>query len=99
MSRANWEGKTDRRTETTSRAQVLEHIIDSIVRGDLRIDQRTSEKDISELLGFGSRTTVVREALALLARDGIVGQRPQWGHWVPPVLIDEAKESLRFRAG
>jgi DNA-binding GntR family transcriptional regulator len=90
---------TDFSPETASRAQVVEQVIYLIVRRRLPIDKRTSEKRISELLGFPSRRPIVREALAFLTRDGIVGLRPQWGYWVLPVSIDEAKRTLQLRAG
>lgn len=80
-----------------SRVDILEDIIDLIVAGSIPIGVKTSEAEIAQLFGFESRTPIVREALALLVRDGIIDARSKAGYWVQPVTIDEARQLLQLR--
>src|SRR5438132_711753 len=73
------------------RAGALEGIIQLVVDGELPIGQKSSEQRIADLLGGMSRTPV-REAVAILARDGVLVQRPQVGVWVRPVSTRELLE-------
>jgi DNA-binding GntR family transcriptional regulator len=72
------------------RAEALEGIVRLVVSGTLAIGEKTSELRIAEQLGV-SRTPV-REALAVLARDGVVVQRAQVGVWVRHVPTRELAE-------
>ena len=83
------------------RGQALDGIVRLSVRGYLQPEQRTSESAIESMLadelGVKVNRTAVRQALAILFRDGIVGQRPQYGVWVWPVSCDEMVEVLTLR--
>jgi DNA-binding GntR family transcriptional regulator len=84
-----------------SREGMAEQIIDLVTRGSLGIgpENKTSENDLGKLLGGEGRTPILREALALLVRDGIVDVRPQSGTFVKPVDTEEASEIWRLRGG
>ena len=60
-----------------SRTDAADAIIDLAAFRELKIGGKTSELEIAKQLGFSSRTPVIREALALLVRDGVVEQQPQ----------------------
>src|SRR4051812_11191905 len=80
----------------SSRIAIAEAIVDLIVSRQLVIGELTSEVEIATKLGFNARTPVVREALALLGRDGIIEQRPQIGQRVRPLTGEDAKEILEL---
>lgn len=86
-------------TRSVSRSEVVEGILDLAATCRLPIGAKTSELEIAKLLGFESRTPIVREALALLIREGIVEQRPQVGHTISRVSPAEAREVLQLLAG
>jgi DNA-binding GntR family transcriptional regulator len=81
-----------------TRLDIVQGIIDLIVLGELKISEMTSENELARMLNFNGRTPALREALALLTRDGIVRPRPQRGYLVREISKDEAKEILRLRA-
>ena len=74
------------------REEVLDGILELIVTGTLGVgdEAKTSELWIAEQLGV-SRTPV-REALAILAQEGVVVRRPQVGVWVRSVSDHELAE-------
>lgn len=76
----------------STREEVLNGVLELVVAGELGIgdEARTSELWIAEQLGV-SRTPV-REALAVLAEEGVVVRRPQVGVWVRSVLSPEVAE-------
>jgi DNA-binding GntR family transcriptional regulator len=76
------------------REQALQGILNLVVSGELRVEERRSESWIAERLEL--TRTPVREALAMLARDLLVTQRPQVGVWVRRVTADALDEILRI---
>src|SRR6266852_6092753 len=81
-----------------SRLDLVEDIIELIVTGKVPVNELTSENELAHKVGLDGRTPVLREALALLSRDGIVFPRPQRGYEVTPISHDEAKEIVELRA-
>ncbi|WP_375763260.1 GntR family transcriptional regulator [Bradyrhizobium sp. Pha-3] len=67
-------------------AQAEKTIRDGIIRGEFEFGEKLSDRALAASLGI-SRTPV-REALASLARDGLVVIRPQSGTFV--MVLDEA---------
>lgn len=80
-----------------SRFDAVSRIVDFIANLSLPLDHLTSEPDIAKLLGLSGRTPVIREALALLTRDGIVQPVPQRGYFVPRITVEQAQEILLLR--
>lgn len=81
-----------------SRFGIVQSILDSITTGELRPGAETSERVLGEKLGLGGRAPVLREALALLSRDGIVESLPQRGYLIRPFSVKEAEEIAELRA-
>lgn len=81
-----------------SRLDIVQGILDLIASRDLQINSMTSESELARKLSLSGRSPVIREALALLTRDGIVQPRPQRGYLIREISTDEAKEILRLRA-
>lgn len=82
----------------TLRDRVLESLLDIILSGELKPGPMASENRVATLLSTKldrriSRTPV-REALAILVRDGFVRQFPQRGFQVVEVSADETREAL-----
>jgi DNA-binding GntR family transcriptional regulator len=80
-----------------TRFDAVSRIVDFIADLSLPQDRLTSEPDIAKLLGLSGRTPVIREALALLTRDGIVQPVPQRGYFVPRITVEQAQEILLLR--
>jgi DNA-binding GntR family transcriptional regulator len=80
-----------------TRFDVVSRIVDFIADRSLPLDRLTSEPDIAKLLGLSGRTPVIREALALLTRDGIVQPVPQRGYSIPRITVEQAQEILLLR--
>lgn len=80
-----------------TRFDVLSRIVDLIADLKLPQGQFTSELELAKLLGLPGRTPSVREALALLARDGLVQPYPQRGYFVPQITGEQAEEILLLR--
>src|SRR5689334_4692900 len=80
-----------------SRFGVVQLILDLITMGELRPGAATSERILGEELGLGGRTPILREALALLSRDGIVEPLPQRGYLIRDFSIAEAEEIAELR--
>jgi DNA-binding GntR family transcriptional regulator len=83
---------------TASRVDIVQNILDLITAGELQPGLQTSERALGETLGLGGRAPVLREALALLARDGIVEPLPQKGYLIRGFSAEEAAEALELRA-
>lgn len=82
------------------RGLALDGIIKLVVEGNLAPGDRTSELDLQgrlEEASVAANRTAVRQALAIMFRDGLVGQRPQVGVWVWDVTPDEAAEVIDLR--
>lgn len=81
-----------------SRFGIVQSILDLITRGELRPGTETSERVLGGKLGLGGRAPVLREALALLSRDGIVESLPQRGYLIRTFSVAEAEEIAALRA-
>ncbi len=66
-------------------------ILNLILRGELSPSEGdpSSEAELGEQYGFEARMAV-RMALAILASEGLIAQRPRWGFWV----IDYSAQDL-----
>jgi DNA-binding GntR family transcriptional regulator len=74
---------------------VLEHLRELIVRGDLRLGEAISERQLAERLGVSK--TPVREALAKLKSEGLVQIFPQRGAFVFTLGGNEVANLCDFR--
>lgn len=81
------------------RVSVIEQIMDGIFRGALPVGERISERQIASLLGRDTRTPIIREAIAVLVREGVITSRPQSGHRVESVSATDAISLLNLRGG
>lgn len=85
-----------RNSKTNSLAtQAYQQVRKSILRGKLNPGEALSENRLAEELGM-SRTPV-REALQILARDGIVEMVPTRGYFVPRWSMDDVRELFELR--
>jgi DNA-binding GntR family transcriptional regulator len=75
------------------REQLIDRILELVTGGQLAVGQRTSEQWLAETLG--TSRTPIRQALAALARELIVVQRPQSGVWIRAVAPREMDDALR----
>ncbi len=75
--------------------QAYETMRRMIVRGDLSPCARLSEPDLTEQLGIGR--TPLREALLLLAQEGLITVQPQSGSFVAAIDIDRVREAQFVR--
>src|SRR5947209_8772550 len=80
------------------RAEAYQKIREMILRGEIPLGERTSERVIAESYAYMSRTPV-REALAVLTATGVLDQTPQVGVEVHGVDSEEALQALRLRIG
>lgn len=78
------------------RMQALDGILALITGGELKPGDKCSENDLVVRFPGMSRTPI-REALAVLASDGFIRQRPQVGFFVLPVRWAEVREILSLR--
>src|SRR6202049_5361459 len=85
------------RTEAPRRERVVDDIVDLVLDGLIHPGRPTSERVIAEQLPAGPSRTPVREALALLVRDGMFDQVPQVGVRLRPVIPDEIDELITIR--
>jgi DNA-binding GntR family transcriptional regulator len=82
---------------------VLERLRQMIIRGELKPGDRISEIDFGQ--AFGVSRTPLREALKLLAAEGLVEIRPHKGAIIADISLDEISEifslmnSLELMAG
>ncbi|WP_299359804.1 GntR family transcriptional regulator [uncultured Paracoccus sp.] len=61
-----------------------------IIRGDLQPGKKVPEKDLCAL--YGVSRTPLREALKVLAMDGLVRLEPNHGAWVSQITIEDLDE-------
>jgi GntR family transcriptional regulator, rspAB operon transcriptional repressor len=66
-----------------------------IMRGELAPGARLSEPDLTDQLGIGR--TPLREALLLLAQEGLIHVLPQSGSFVSPIDLDRVREAQFIR--
>jgi GntR family transcriptional regulator, rspAB operon transcriptional repressor len=66
-----------------------------IMRGELAPGARLSEPDLTDQLGIGR--TPLREALLLLAQDGLIHVLPQSGSFVSAIDLDRVREAQFIR--
>jgi len=90
--------KTITATTERSRLDIVQGILDLIAARDLEVNSMTSENELARKLELNGRSPVLREALALLTRDGIVQPYPQRGYLIREISTHEAKEIVRLRA-
>jgi DNA-binding GntR family transcriptional regulator len=81
--------------ELAPREQLLEQIVDLIVSGDIK--DRESEASIAGMLAGTPSRTPVREAIALLVRDGMFDQIPKSGLRLRHVTSEELEEIYALR--
>lgn len=77
------------------RDEVIARLRDKLVSGELKPGQTFSESELSE--EFGTSRTPVREAIAILAHEGLLEQIPQVGVVVKKLDRAEVEQLLRFR--
>ena len=77
------------------RIDVVDRIRRQIVEGDLIDGQRLNERDLS--LQFGVSRVPVREALLVLAGEGMVEMRPRQGAFVAPLTRRVVRELFEVR--
>ena len=82
----------------THGGSIEDSILGLIVSKQIPIETPFSETKASEMLGFSSRTPIVREALQRLEGEGVLDIRPQRGCWVKRVPQEEADLIFGLRA-
>jgi len=75
---------------TPLREQIRVIVRNWLISGELEPGQELTDRELGEQLG-ASRTPV-REALLLLAIEGLVAMQPQGGYYVPPLEPSEAEQ-------
>jgi DNA-binding GntR family transcriptional regulator len=86
-------GLTERRVKLSD--QAYEALRRMIVRGALAPGARLSEPDLTDQLGIGR--TPLREALLLLAREGLIDLLPQSGSFVSAIDVERVREAQFIR--
>jgi DNA-binding GntR family transcriptional regulator len=86
-------GLVERRVKLSD--QAYEALRRMIVRGELAPGARLSEPDLTDQLGIGR--TPLREALLLLAREGLIHLLPQSGSFVSEIDIVRVREAQFIR--
>ncbi|WGD29220.1 GntR family transcriptional regulator [Ancylobacter sp. WKF20] len=84
------------RSRGSSEAPIRARILQAIFERRLPPGEKLTEDRLATL--FGVSRTVVRQALARLAQDGIIEQRPNRGAYVTAPTRDEARHVLAARA-
>lgn len=77
------------------RVSIADNLREAIIRGDLEADQRLDEQVIADK--FGVSRIPVREAFALLKRDGLVGNKPRHGTYVVGVTDKDIHDIYEYR--
>jgi DNA-binding GntR family transcriptional regulator len=77
------------------RDEVILRLREKLVRGEIPRGHTFSEKDIAE--EFHTSRTPVREAVAILAHEGLLEQVPQVGVMIREMSAPEIVELVRFR--
>jgi DNA-binding GntR family transcriptional regulator len=82
---------------TPRRERIVDEVLDLALDGRLKPGTPTSEQQIAAMLPDKPSRTPVREALALLVRDGIFDQFPQRGVQLRPPAPEEISELMALR--
>ncbi len=77
------------------RTSTIEQVRQAILDGEWPPGDRLQPLALSER--FGTSTTVVREALAILAGDGLVVTEPNHGFFIPKLNFQEFEDSTELR--
>lgn len=77
------------------RSRIIDLIREAVLDGEWSPGDRLQPMALSRR--FDTSTTVVREALAILAGDGLVVARPNQGFFIPKLDIQEFKDSTELR--
>lgn len=77
------------------RDMVVEELRELLVTGDYRTGQTLSENELAKR--FGTSRTPIREAVAILAYEGLIEQIPQVGIRVKPADRSEVNELVNVR--
>ncbi|MDP5350141.1 MAG: GntR family transcriptional regulator, partial [Paracoccaceae bacterium] len=79
---------------TIPRKSLHEELVDRlqmlIITGELQPGSKVPEKDLCSQ--FGVSRTPLREALKVVASDGLVRLEPNRGAWVAPLTVSEVEE-------
>lgn len=70
--------------------ELTESLRELIVSGELRPGRKVPEKELCEL--YGVSRTPLREALKVLATDGLINLEPNRGAWVSRITVEELDE-------
>jgi len=82
-----------------SRRELEAKFIEKVILGEIAVNKELSEQKISEALGFsGARDPIIREVLARLAEDGVIGVLPKGRFWVYALSSEDAEEIILLRA-
>lgn len=74
---------------------IADNLREAIIRGDLEPNQRLDEQAIADK--FGVSRMPVREAFALLKRDGLVGNQPRHGTYVIGLTLQDVHDIYEYR--
>lgn len=77
------------------RVSIADNLREAIIRGDLEPDQRLDEQAIADK--FGVSRIPIREAFALLKRDGLVGNKPRHGTYVIGMTDKDIHDIYEYR--
>lgn len=80
---------------SNGRTRVIDQIRDAILAGEWSPGDRLQPMALAKR--FATSTTVVREALAILAGDGLVLTRPNHGFFIPELDMREFQDSTELR--
>ncbi|EAV40482.1 DNA-binding GntR family transcriptional regulator [Labrenzia sp. MBR-25] len=70
--------------------ELAESLRELIVSGELKPGEKVPEKDLCEM--FSVSRTPLREALKVMAADGLVYLEPNRGAWVTPITVEDIEE-------
>ena len=77
------------------RVSIADNLREAIIRGDLEPNQRLDEQAIADK--FGVSRIPIREAFALLKRDGLVGNKPRHGTYVIGLTDEDIHDIYEYR--
>lgn len=86
----NVEMPVDTITRRSLHTELIDRVRDMIVEGILSPGTKIPERELCER--FGVSRTPMREALKVLAADGLVSLEPNRGAWVARVTVEELEE-------
>ena len=72
-----------------------EKLVELLLNGSITEDQPLSERNLSELLGFGR--TPIREAVRDLVREGVLESHPMRGTVLRPLTIEDLQDLYELR--